>query len=232
MPRSKKNLENFLSTKIHNPPEIFQYEADGYIIMVDVLDKKVSVKPSTTRVLRDTEVKLIMNWIQISGLSGSWPTWTKYVRPIITYYYIAPEIRKNLFKIFRVSTQSKLKNSIREVSKLLRDTELKWEHLIQERRFLEARLNGYMRLDDRLKTEKAGHSKFLYPIIRPLFREVESLGYSKEQQCQIICTLYETGNFDDFKDSIEVYDDGHKNKDKAMKHIRKIRIETFKTSFI
>lgn len=232
MPRPKKNLEKFLSTKIHNPPEIFQFEADGNIIMVDVLDKKVSVKPSTARVLRDTEVKLILNWIQVSSLSGSWSTWAKYIRPIITYYYINPETRKNLFKIFRESTQSKLRKSIREVKKLLKDTELKWEHLIQERIFLDARLNGYIRLDQKLKSEKAGHNKFLYPIIRPIFNELESLGYSKEQQCQIICNLYEIGNFDDFKDSIEVYDDGHKNMDKAMKHIRKIRIQTFKESLI
>ena len=200
--------------------------------MVDILQGEVSVKPSTARMQQISEAKLIMNWIEASNLSEPWTAWNKYVRPIIMYYYINPETRKNLFKIFRESTQSKLRKSTREVKKLLKDTELKWEHLIQERIFLDARLNGYKKLNNLIKSENAGPNKFLYPIIRPLFEKLESLGYSKEQQCQVICKLYEIGNFDDFKESIEVYDDGNKDMDKAMKRIRKVRTETFKESLL
>ena len=232
MPRSKKNLEKFLSLIVHNPPEIFHYESDGYIIMVDVLEGEISVKPSMARMLRSNEVEIIKSWTKVSNLPGSWSDWTNYVRPIITYYYIDAKTRKNLFKIFRESTQSKLNNSIREVKKLLKYTEIKWEHLIREREFLRSRLNGNISLAEKLKTQKTGCNKFLYPIIRPLFEKLESLDYTKEEQCKIVCKLYEIGNFDNFDDTIEEYDDGYKEMNNALNRIRQIRIESFEDTFL
>lgn len=232
MSRSKKNLEKFLSKKIHNPPEIFQYESDGYIIMVDILQGEVSVKPSTARVLRNTETNLIMNWIQVSSLPGFWSDWTKYVRPIITYFYISQNIRKGLYRTFRESTQAKLKKTIKEIEKSLKKADAKWQYLFEERKILEARLNGYIRLDEKLKIENAGPNKFLYPIIRPLFEELESLGFTKIEQCKIVFNLYEIGNFDNFNDFIPRYEDGTKQIDYALNRIQKIRTETFKDSFL
>jgi len=231
MPRSKKNLESFLSRKTHNPPERFIYEEDGYIIYVDLLEGKTVLKPSTSRVMRISEVKLVIKWVNENEL-GSWSEWRYQTIPIIQYFYITNSIRERLYSIFRESTLSKLKKSIKEIEKLILNTESYWENLIEERHILRDRLSWYNSLYQKLMKERTGHNKFLYPIIRPLFTKLESKSFNTEKQCRIVCSLFELANFDNFKDSIEIYDDGYKEYDIAMKQIRKIRSSAFKESFL
>ena len=71
--------------------------------------------------------------------------------------------------------------------------------------------------------EMAGHNKFLYPIIKPLFEKLKVLKYPIEKQCELVCSLFELGNFDDYNILIEEDTYGNKVRYDAMNRIRQIR---------
>ena len=227
MARAKKNQEKFLSTEIHNPPEMFQYEADGYIVFVNILEDYVTVKPSSSRVYESRDYDLIHKWVNCVLIDGKVCEWENILLPIINYFKIDPETRKNLYSIFRDSTLAKINKSLRAAQGLYKFSKSKWQDLIAERRFIDARINGYKSIQKKLKRERSGPYKFLYPLLRPLFLKLQNEGFSDLDQCRKVGELFVLGEFDDFKILAELKN-GRTSVDLILGRIQKYREGTLK----
>ena len=91
---------------------------------------------------------------------------------------------------------------------------------------MDARLNGNTHYLKWLEKDiRAGENKFLYHLILPLFTKLIDLGFNKKKQCEIVFSLFILGNFDDYVEKLEKYDDGSIDYDKGIARIHKIRSE-------
>ncbi len=205
--------------KVHNLPEEFYHNFNGYLIYELKNDEYPHLQLNNDRVRKLEDIRKIERWLKNNSLQGSWSDWETVIIPLCKVLRVPAEKRRELYSKYRESKIAKLerardnhvivrdcidKITIKPEYKEVGDTnpenfdpsllKIKWT-IVDKINYYEGQLKPLKSKH----TEKAGKMKFVLPTLKPIFEKLFTFDLSKKKKMDLVCDLLETLSPNEFK---------------------------------
>lgn len=223
MPRlPKKIYDSINGREINNPPEWYDYINEQYTCTTrDAFSGILEVTKTFPKVEMAVDFDIIVNWARDNQFisKANLVNLHKDIMALVKYLSIPQDDRKNLFRMFRISTITKAENSIHEHREALNKVDTNWdqpsliltlnikkvkENQAAIREILENKIAYY---ENNLRRFKENTRNYRYNfelpgLLKPVVEQLTSTGLSKYKTSIIICDLlseFDIKDIDTFK---------------------------------